>query len=187
MTPGHSWSTRANRYRRMRPHNGDRTPREGAVVVGIDGSRHSVDVLREGARIAHAIGCSLEAVAAWQPQQILLDYGVLERNPELEASQALFDTSKFVFGDDRPDWYTTHSASGDAARVLIDRSANADMLVVGSHGHGSLINSLMGSVSRACVDHAECLVFLVPAPGANPRRELPARGLIGAAVRTAHQ
>jgi len=171
----------------MRPHNGDRTPREGVVVVGIDGSRHSVDVLREGARIAQAIGCSLEAVAAWQPQQILLDYGVLERNPELEASQALFDTSKFVFGDDRPDWYTTNSVPGDPAQILIDRSAKAEMLILGTHGHGGLISSLMGSVSRACVDHAECLVLLVPTKRAHSRRELSAHDLVGAAAGTPDQ
>jgi nucleotide-binding universal stress UspA family protein len=165
----------------MRLPSGDNAPRRGVVVAGIDGSRHSVAVLREGARIARAMGCSLEAVAVWQTQQILLDYGEMQSNPELEAKQALFDISKFVFGDDRPDWYTTQSATGDPAQVLINRSANAEMLIVGTHGHGGLISSLMGSVSRACVDHAECLV---PAVRTHSRHGLSAHDLAGAPAST---
>jgi nucleotide-binding universal stress UspA family protein len=171
----------------MRPHNADRKTRVGVIVVGLDGSLHSVDVLREGARIAQAMGCSRESVIVWQPQQILLDYGEIERNPELEASQALFDISKFVFGAGRPDWYTTHSVPGDPAQVLIDRSARAEMLIVGTHGHGRLIDSFMGSISRACVDHAECLVLLVPTVWTHSRHELSARDLVGAGAGTTDQ
>jgi nucleotide-binding universal stress UspA family protein len=155
--------------------------RGGVIVVGIDGSLHSIDVLREGARIARATGCSLESVAVWQPQEILLDYGEMQRNPELEARQALFDTSKFAFGAELPNWYTTHSVPGDPAQILIDRSAPAEMLIVGTHGHGALMCALMGSVSRACVDHAECLVLLVPTGWPHSRREISARDLVGAA------
>jgi nucleotide-binding universal stress UspA family protein len=116
--------------------------RGGVIVVGIDGSLHSVDVLREGARIARATGCSLESVAVWQPQEILLDYGEMQRNPELEARQALFDTSKFAFGAELPNWYTTHSVPGDPAQILIDRSAPAEMLIVGTHGHSPIRKSI---------------------------------------------
>jgi Universal stress protein family len=39
-----------------------------------------------------------------------------------------------------------------------------DLLVVGSHGHSSLVNALLGSVSAECVRHATCPVVVIPPP-----------------------
>jgi nucleotide-binding universal stress UspA family protein len=136
--------------------------REHRVVVGIDGSRDAVDLLHEAARIARASGSQLESVAVWQPQQILLDYGEMECNPELASRQTLFDVSKFVFGPEQPGWYTTSSVEGDPATVLITRSANAEVLIVGSSTRNLLLELMMGSVARQCARRASCPVLLVP-------------------------
>jgi nucleotide-binding universal stress UspA family protein len=50
---------------------------------------------------------------------------------------------------------------GPPARVLIDASQNADLLVVGSRGHGAFAGMLIGSVSQHCVHHASCPVVVV--------------------------
>ncbi len=55
--------------------------------------------------------------------------------------------------------------SGDPAAVLLRRSEGADMLVVGSRGHGGFDRLLMGSVSEKCVRHATCSVIVIR-PGA---------------------
>ncbi len=50
---------------------------------------------------------------------------------------------------------------GNPAKVLIDRSTGAQMLVVGSRGHGGFAGLLLGSVSSKCPEHAHCRVLIV--------------------------
>ena len=50
---------------------------------------------------------------------------------------------------------------GHAAQVLIDEAADAELLVVGSRGHGTFYGTLIGSVSRRCAVHANCPVVIV--------------------------
>ena len=50
---------------------------------------------------------------------------------------------------------------GDAATVLIDQSRDADLLVVGSRGHGGFASLVIGSVSHVCAQHAACPVVIV--------------------------
>jgi nucleotide-binding universal stress UspA family protein len=51
--------------------------------------------------------------------------------------------------------------AGEPADALIDASTRAAALVVGRHGPGGPPAGLLGSVSRAVVQHAHCPVFLV--------------------------
>jgi len=52
---------------------------------------------------------------------------------------------------------------GHPAQVLLEAARGAQMLVVGSRGHGTLAGMLLGSVSQHCVQHAPCPVLVVPA------------------------
>jgi nucleotide-binding universal stress UspA family protein len=55
----------------------------------------------------------------------------------------------------------TSTVEGHAAPVLLDAASDADLLVVGSLGHGRFSGMLMGSVSTHCVEHANCPVVVV--------------------------
>jgi nucleotide-binding universal stress UspA family protein len=52
-------------------------------------------------------------------------------------------------------------AYGHPAQVLIEASREADLLVVGSHGHGAFTGMVLGSVSIHCVTSAFCPVVVV--------------------------
>ena len=54
---------------------------------------------------------------------------------------------------------------GGAANVLIDASKGAEMLVVGTRGHGGFVGVLLGSVSAQCAHHSRCPLVIVPPPG----------------------
>lgn len=59
---------------------------------------------------------------------------------------------------------TYEAIEGHPARVLLDAITPADLLIVGSRGHGELVGVLFGSVSHHVVMHAECPVVVVPKP-----------------------
>lgn len=52
---------------------------------------------------------------------------------------------------------------GDAEDVLLSESADADLVVVGSHGRSGIKAALLGSVSRRVVERATCPVVVVKA------------------------
>jgi nucleotide-binding universal stress UspA family protein len=52
---------------------------------------------------------------------------------------------------------------GAPGAALVDESQTADLLVVGSRGHGGFAQLLLGSVSQQCAHHAACPVVIVRA------------------------
>jgi nucleotide-binding universal stress UspA family protein len=50
---------------------------------------------------------------------------------------------------------------GPAAKVLVEASAAADLLVVGTRGYGGFKGALLGSVSQQVTQHAHCSVVVV--------------------------
>jgi nucleotide-binding universal stress UspA family protein len=135
--------------------------RRGRIVVGIDGSESSIEALRYAVRAADAFGCSVEAVAAWTypaGAEVALLAGW---SPEHDAHEILETVADAVFAGDRPSWFSAITKPGLAARTLIEASAGAEMLVVGSRGHGGFVGLLLGSVSGACAEHAHCPVLII--------------------------
>jgi len=50
---------------------------------------------------------------------------------------------------------------GHPDQVLLEAAADADLLVVGSRGHGSVADALLGSVGQYCIHHAHCPVLIM--------------------------
>jgi nucleotide-binding universal stress UspA family protein len=133
------------------------------IVVGVDGSESSVKALREAHRLAEALGAPLEAVAVWQQSHSMYDFYQSETGwtPEKDVEKLLRDTADAAFGPTHPAAFRMSILQGVAARALIRHSAGAEMLVLGSRGHGGFAGLLLGSVSSACVAHATCPVLIV--------------------------
>ncbi|MBG6238627.1 nucleotide-binding universal stress UspA family protein [Mycetocola sp. CAN_C7] len=134
-----------------------------AIIVGVDGSESSVNALREARRLAEALGSPLQSVAVWQQSHSMYDFYESETGwtPEESVAKLLRDTAQAAFGDDRPNGFTMTILQGAPTRSLIRHSAGAEMLVLGSRGHGGFTGLLLGSVSSACVAHALCPVLIV--------------------------
>lgn len=139
------------------------------IVVGVDGSPASIRALEWALRQARVTGDVVEAVSAWD---IPTSYGfgptVLDgEDLAAEAAQALATAVDDAAGP-YPD-VVVHQIvrRGHPAAVLIEQSKGADLLVVGSHGRGGFIGSLLGSVSQHTVHHAPCPVVVMRAEGIN--------------------
>jgi len=71
-----------------------------------------------------------------------------------------------------------HARSGPAAAILMEASEGADLLVVGTSGHGRITGLLLGSVSQFLAVHAPCPVVIVHGPrhdGGDPAADPAAR------------
>lgn len=141
----------------------DAFPAQGRIVVGVDGSGQSKDALRYAARIAAAIDKPIDAVIAWHP---FTTYGWTpylpgDWEPDKDAERVLTGALNEVFGTDQPAGMRLIVQEGNPAKVLIDYSTGAQLLVVGSRGHGGFAGLLLGSVSSKCAEHAHCPVLIV--------------------------
>ena len=135
--------------------------RDGNVVVGIDGSEHSMDALRWGAAYAHAMGLTLRPIVAWSYPQSADFAAVPGEEFEDVAKADLNDALQLVRAEFPGLAVDPAVAYGPSASVLIEASRSADLLVVGTRGHGGFTGMLLGSVSMHCVHHASCPVVVV--------------------------
>jgi len=134
----------------------------GRIVVGVDGSASSVAALHWAQRVGAALGCEIDAVAAWEyPMNYGLAGGVIDWRPDIDATTVLADTVSTAFGSSPPAGLRSVVTEGQPAGVLIAAGAGAEMLVVGSRGRGGFSGLLLGSVSTHCAEHARCPVVVV--------------------------
>jgi len=139
----------------------------GRIVVGVDGSSPSRAALRWALRQAEFTGSSVEAVIAWHYPAMAGGYGwapVSAMDATDFQEVAAKEIAKVVSEEADPASdvrITTSVVEGMPAQVLLDVAKGADLLVVGSRGHGGFASALLGSVSQHCVHHAQCPVLII--------------------------
>lgn len=142
----------------------------GRIVVGVDGSAASLEAMRTAAHLAEKLECSLVGVTVWEFPQSYPGYIIEGWSPEADAHSIAEDAQLQIFGSAAPSWYSVVIRNGSPSRQLIAESEGARMLVVGSRGRGGFTGLLLGSVSRACVEHGDCPVLVIHGPDRAGRR-----------------
>ena len=143
----------------MNPQSPSPSPR---IVVGVDGSEQSKLALRWAVQVSATTSSPIEAVAAWHfPVNFGWGYVSDGWDPAADATKALEDTVDEIFGSERPAGLRLLVRQGLPAKVLLDESRGATMLIVGSRGHGGFAGLLLGSVSASCAEHATCPVLVI--------------------------
>jgi nucleotide-binding universal stress UspA family protein len=146
------------------------------VVVGIDFSSGAQAALLFALQDAARRGVAVDAVTAYRPPDYWMDfYAIASYQVDQVRTAALDRLREFVAevvqkGPQPPPEVRVHAAMGAAADVLIHESHGADLLVVGSRGHGGFASMLLGSVSMQCAMHASCPVTVVHSPEARHER-----------------
>ncbi|HUC27319.1 MAG TPA: universal stress protein [Streptosporangiaceae bacterium] len=137
------------------------------IVVGVDGSQASREALAWALRQAELTRGSIDAVTAWHKPVVVggMPYGPLAALEQSDfarfAETTLTNSISAVVGADSAVSVRPVIQQGNAARVLLDAADGADLLVVGSRGHGGFAEALLGSVSQHCVHHAPCPVVII--------------------------
>lgn len=140
----------------------------GKIVVGVDGSDSSKAALRWAVGQAELTGSQVEAVIAWQYPTMIGGFGLgpasaMALNFDEIAAKTLSDSIAEVVDPATPVQITTAVIGGPPAQVLLRAADGADLLVVGSRGHGGFAGALLGSVSQHCAHHAPCPLIIVRA------------------------
>jgi nucleotide-binding universal stress UspA family protein len=137
------------------------------IAVGVDGSPASRAALEWAGDEAVRHGSELVVLTAWLPvppplagtSSTLPTHGVTDAGET--AKEQLMEAIWHVLGEEPPVLVQPQVKEGSAAKLLIDLSEDADLLVVGSSGHGGFAGMLLGSVSQHVAAHAKCTVVVV--------------------------
>jgi nucleotide-binding universal stress UspA family protein len=153
------------------PTPGAPPPLEGPVVVGIDGSPTSEAALAFAFEAADLRGVPLLAVHTWTDYQIESTMVAVLEGDAIDADEHRLLAERLAgWGEKYPDVRVQRLVTRyRPARTLLEQSAHAQLVVVGSRGRGGFAGMLLGSVSHAMLHHAGCPVAVVrPAAPATP-------------------
>jgi len=137
-------------------------PDSARIVVGVDGSRSSLHALAWAARQAELIQGRLDVVATWQWPP---SYGWAvptpdDYDPETALRREIEPGVDAVRAEYPAVEMEIRVIDGHPAPVLVEASKGAELLVVGSRGHGEFVGMLIGSVSEYVAAHAHCPVLV---------------------------
>jgi nucleotide-binding universal stress UspA family protein len=138
------------------------------IVVGVDGSEHSLRTLEwamKEAALQHApltvLTVHQVAGSFWTGTPTIYPADQPEAEKARQAAEEAVSQVASRLGDAAPASVTVRAVSGVPAQELITASRDADLMVVGSRGGGGFAGLRMGSVSTQVVHHAACPVAVV--------------------------
>ena len=147
------------------------------ITAAVDGTDESLAALDWAAREAVRRGLALRVVQAWRFQP----YEAIDAaDPDTQAAwvrDALAEAARTVTARHTGLDVTTDVVEGDTVDTLVAAAADAELLVLGSRGHGPVVGFLLGSVGQQVIAEAIRPVVLVRA-GDQPTAEAAGREIV---------
>ncbi len=133
------------------------------IVVGVDGTDGGRRALRWALHEAAVRGSTVQAVMSWR----------WDTADPTESTEQARESAERTLRDEIAEQTAAVPASagvtvaaevveGRAADVLCRAAQEADLLVLGSHGHDRVYHTVLGSTAQECVESAECPVVVIP-------------------------
>jgi nucleotide-binding universal stress UspA family protein len=155
-------------------------PQGPRVVAAVDGSAGSRAALRFALEDAVRRGVPVDAVVAYITPDNWTEFAVIGqaevtrmharlRSEAVARARAAVDDVTRTASGPIPE-IGVRAVQGTPAEALIRASHGADLLVVGSRGHGGFSSVLLGSTSMQCALHATCPVTVVHSAEAKRHR-----------------
>jgi nucleotide-binding universal stress UspA family protein len=142
------------------------------ILVGVDGSEPASRALEWAMKeaVAHhapltVITVNQVAASTWTGNPIVYPEDRAAQETDRQAAEKAVAEAAARLGGAGPPPVTIRAVSGTPARVLIEASRDADLLVVGSRGGGGFATLMMGSTSSQVVHHAHCPVVVIRRDG----------------------
>ncbi|MFD5269736.1 universal stress protein [Streptomyces sp. NPDC058335] len=135
----------------------------GPITAGVDGTEESLAALAWAAREAVRRDLALRVVHAWRFQPDAAAE-VADRDAQEEWVRAVVREAVTDVSGRHPGLRVTSDVlEGDPAETLVAAGAEAEVLVLGSRGHGAVVGFLLGSVGQQVIAEARRPVVLVRA------------------------
>lgn len=137
-----------------------------AVVIGVDGSDRSTAAAEWAATMAERIDSPLHIACAVQEPTFYMAESVMVIPAEVwdqqrRTAEGVAEAVAKTIAESHPGLtVTTQVETVPATAMLVDLSANARLVVVGSSGTGLVLSTLLGSTAKAVADAAECPVVV---------------------------
>jgi len=142
-------------------------PTRGPVVVGVDADEHSAAAVALAFAEASRRSAPLVAVHAWWHDlpEYLIDAWTLQRDEQEAIATRRLEMSEMLAGGrvDYPDVDVLEVITRDTTVAALCTAADdAQLLVVGTRGHGGFTGLLLGSVSTRLIHRSPCPLLVVP-------------------------
>jgi nucleotide-binding universal stress UspA family protein len=146
------------------------------ILIATDGSPSSVEAVAFGVELAaeHEAAVVFVHVAPARDAVPMLGYGMVGAVPHVPHELTEHDHEALVVAEQVAAAAGVESTSkllvGDPVDEVVAQadSEDADMIVIGSRGHGALASALLGSISRGVLSESKRPVMIVRGQAAAP-------------------
>lgn len=134
------------------------------ILVGFDGSEHSLKAVKLAGNMAREMAASLWIVVAYDPLPSFLGEPNLQDAimGRLKEAENLYEKALAEVGQ-VPGGIQCEILQGPPAEAIlsVEKSRQIDLIIMGTRGLGSLAGLLIGSQSQKVIAQAECPVLLI--------------------------